>query len=57
MVRRSTRGFSRKEFLRLGGAGLAGATLLGVAGCGGGGQQGGGEVVKFFTNSAETTAQ
>jgi raffinose/stachyose/melibiose transport system substrate-binding protein len=57
MVRRSTRGFSRKEFLRLGGAGLAGATLLGVAGCGGGGQQGGGDVVKFFTGVAETTAQ
>ena len=48
MVRRSTRGFSRKEFLRLGGAGLAGATLLGVAGCGGGGQQGGGDVMSFL---------
>jgi raffinose/stachyose/melibiose transport system substrate-binding protein len=55
MVRR-TRGFSRREFLKLGGAGLAGATLLGVAGCGGS-QQGGGEVVKFFTGTAETTAQ
>ena len=58
MVRR-TRGFSRREFLRLGGAGLAGATLLGsgtLAGCGGG-QQGGGEVVKFFTGTAETTSQ
>lgn len=28
---------SRRDFLRLGGAGLAGATLLGVAGCGSGG--------------------
>jgi len=54
MLRR-TRGFSRREFLRLGGAVLAGATLLGVAGCGGG-EQGGGEVVKFFTGTAETTA-
>ena len=56
MVRRS-RGFSRREFLKLGGAGLAGATLLGTVGCGGGGSQGGGEVVKFFTGTAETTAQ
>jgi simple sugar transport system substrate-binding protein len=39
------RGFSRKDFLTFGGAGLAGAALLGVAGCGGGegGQQEGGE--------------
>jgi multiple sugar transport system substrate-binding protein len=36
-----SRGVSRREFLRLGGAGLAGVTLLGVAGCGGGGQAGG----------------
>jgi osmoprotectant transport system substrate-binding protein len=28
---------NRRDFLKLGGAGLAGATLLGVAGCGGGG--------------------
>ena len=28
------RGMSRKEFLRLGGAGMAGALLLGTAGCG-----------------------
>jgi raffinose/stachyose/melibiose transport system substrate-binding protein len=47
---------SRRDFLKLGGAGLAGATLLGIAGCGGS-QQGGGEVVKFFTGTAETTAQ
>lgn len=32
---------SRRDFLRLGGAGLAGAALLGVPGCGGGG--GGGQ--------------
>ncbi|MCA3747891.1 MAG: peptide ABC transporter substrate-binding protein [Rubrobacter sp.] len=38
-------GVSRRDFLRLSGAGLAGAALLGVAGCGGeqgGGQHGGG---------------
>src|SRR3712207_4896495 len=37
---------SRRDFLKMGGAGLAGATLLGTAGCGvfqsEGGQQGGG---------------
>jgi len=35
---------SRRDFLRISGAGLVGASLLGVAGCGGGGggQQGGG---------------
>src|SRR4028119_2532445 len=33
---------NRRDFLKLGGAGLAGATLLGVAGCGGGGEGGGG---------------
>jgi multiple sugar transport system substrate-binding protein len=36
---------SRKDFLRLGGAGLAGAALFGVAGCGGG--QGGGNELIF----------
>jgi raffinose/stachyose/melibiose transport system substrate-binding protein len=47
---------SRKEFLRLGGAGLAGAALLGVAGCGG--SRGGNEkVVRFFTGTEETTTQ
>jgi peptide/nickel transport system substrate-binding protein len=33
---------NRRDFLKLGGAGLAGATLLGVAGCGGGEQVGSG---------------
>jgi simple sugar transport system substrate-binding protein len=39
----TSRGFSRRDFLKWGGAGVAGATLLGVAGCGGqeGGQEGG----------------
>ncbi len=36
-VRRA--GISRREFLRLGGAGLAGAAMLGGAGCGGGGSE------------------
>ena len=31
---------SRKDFLKLGGAGLAGAALLGTAGCGGGSDSG-----------------
>jgi raffinose/stachyose/melibiose transport system substrate-binding protein len=53
MVRRTV---SRRDFLKLGGAGLAGAALLGAAGCGQS-QQGGGQVVKFFTGTAETTAQ
>ena len=32
------RGFSRKDFLKVGGVGVAGAALLGAAGCGGGGE-------------------
>lgn len=32
--------FSRRDFLKAGGAGVFGAALLGVAGCGGGGQEG-----------------
>jgi multiple sugar transport system substrate-binding protein len=43
---------SRKEFLRLGGAGLAGAALFGVAGCGGGGQAGGNEVIFSWIRDA-----
>jgi multiple sugar transport system substrate-binding protein len=35
------RGISRKDFLKTSGTGLAGAVLLGAAGCGGGGQSGG----------------
>ncbi len=33
----AARSMSRRDFLKVGGAGLAGAALLGVAGCGGGG--------------------
>jgi multiple sugar transport system substrate-binding protein len=36
-VKGKKRGMSRRDFLRFGGAGIAGAALLGVAGCGGGG--------------------
>ena len=39
------RKMSRRDFLRVGGAGLAGATLLGAAGCGGGGSEASGNVV------------
>jgi multiple sugar transport system substrate-binding protein len=41
------RKISRREFLRVSGAGLAGAALLGSVGCGGG-QGGGGEIVFSF---------
>src|SRR5215218_3624443 len=53
-MRRTMRTVSRKDFLRLGGAGLAGAVLLGTAGCGGGSEQG--EVIKMFVGQAETAA-
>ncbi|CAN5868822.1 ABC transporter substrate-binding protein [soil metagenome] len=36
------RSYSRRDFLKLGGTGLAGAALLGTAACGGGGGNGGG---------------
>jgi multiple sugar transport system substrate-binding protein len=40
---------SRRDFLKISGAGLAGATLLGAAGCGGGAQQGTGPVNLIFS--------
>lgn len=49
---------SRREFLKLSGAGFTGAVLLGVVGCGegeGGGE--GNETVEFLTERAESTAQ
>jgi multiple sugar transport system substrate-binding protein len=39
---------TRRDFLKVGGVGLAGAALLGTAGCGGGGEQGSGEVTLGF---------
>ena len=50
---RTMREVSRRDFLKLGGAGLAGAALLGTAGCGG--AQGGGEVIRYLTETPETT--
>jgi raffinose/stachyose/melibiose transport system substrate-binding protein len=52
-VRKMGRTVSRKDFLRLGGGGLAAAALLGSAGCGG--AQGGGEVIRYLTETPETT--
>jgi raffinose/stachyose/melibiose transport system substrate-binding protein len=46
------RAVSRKDFLRLGGVGLAGVALLGAAGCGGSRS----EVVRFLDETTETTA-
>ena len=43
---------SRKDFLRLGGAGLIGATLLGAAGCNGSHRK----LVRFLTGTRETAA-
>src|SRR5919202_5695938 len=43
------RGISRRDFLKLSGAGLAGVTLLGIAGCAGGGQGGAGPVNLTFS--------
>jgi len=50
------RAISRKGFLRLGGVGLAGAALLGAAGCGRilGNEK---KVVRFFTGTEETATQ
>ncbi|MGH3148051.1 MAG: extracellular solute-binding protein, partial [Rubrobacter sp.] len=44
MQRKTGADLSRKDFLKLGGAGLAGAALLGTAGCGGG-SSGSGDLV------------
>jgi ABC-type glycerol-3-phosphate transport system substrate-binding protein len=41
------RGFSRRDFLKTSGVGLAGAVLLGATGCGG--EQGGGATELYFT--------
>src|SRR5215210_1660244 len=39
------RRMTRRDFLKVGGGGLAGAALLGVAGCGGGGGEGSGNLI------------
>jgi len=46
--RSKPRGLSRRNFLKTSGTGLAGAVLLGAAGCGGG-KQGGGATELYFT--------
>jgi raffinose/stachyose/melibiose transport system substrate-binding protein len=56
-IARVNRAISRKGFLRLGGVGLAGAALVGAAGCDGNLLGGDKKVVRFFTGTEETTAQ
>jgi raffinose/stachyose/melibiose transport system substrate-binding protein len=51
------RAVSRKGFLRLCSGGLAGAALLGAAGCGGTLLGGDKKVVRFFTGTEETATQ
>ena len=46
---------SRRDFLKVGGTGLAGAALLGAAGCGGGQQQGGGPIELVFSSAPDDT--
>jgi multiple sugar transport system substrate-binding protein len=48
------RNLSRRDFLKVGGAGLAGAALLGATGCGGG-EQGGGPTEVYFTGPPDST--
>jgi trehalose/maltose transport system substrate-binding protein len=52
MMHRRPRGLSRRDFLKVGGAGLAGAALLGAAGCGGGEQSGGATEI-YFTSAPD----
>jgi multiple sugar transport system substrate-binding protein len=49
--------YNRRDFLKMGGAGLAGATLLGAAGCGGGGESFNGEVTLGFGREPSGTLQ
>ena len=49
--------FNRRDFLKMGGAGLAGATLLGAAGCGGGGGSFNGEITVGFGREASGTLE
>ncbi len=55
VTRAVTRRYSRRDFLKIGGAGLAGAALLGAAGCGGGGNGGGDPSSIVFTYGATGT--
>ena len=48
MAKKLGAGLSRREFLKLGGAGLAGAALMGSAACGGGGGSGSGDLIISF---------
>ena len=48
------RGLSRRDFLKVGGAGLAGVAFLGAAGCGGG-EQGGGATEIYFTSAPDAS--
>ena len=50
------RGMNRREFLKLGGAGLAGAALLGSAACGGGGSGSGDLIFAMGTDTSGTLA-
>jgi multiple sugar transport system substrate-binding protein len=52
--RSGSTGLSRRDFLRVGGAGLAGAALLGASGCGGG-EQSGGATELYYTAPADAT--
>ena len=55
--RPGSRLFNRRDFLKMGGAGLAGATLLGAAGCGGGGGSFNGEITVGFGREASGTLE
>ena len=52
--RTSGRKLNRRDFLKLGGAGLAGAALLGTAGCGGGGSGSGDLIFAMGTDTSGT---
>ncbi len=54
MQRKLGADLSRKDFLKLGGAGLAGAALLGTAGCGGGGSGSGDLILSFGPDDTGT---
>ena len=51
------RRFNRRDFLKMGGAGLAGAALLGSAGCGGGGASFNGQIILGFGREPSGTLQ